>query len=91
MIDVEGLHLQEMLNYACTQGFHAGFIQCYELISEQLQNMANNPNIITIKHDGFNVNLNNMIVNKPYIIKYYESTYVAFKNKSLELVITEMS
>ena len=87
----EGLHLQKMLNYACIQGFHLGINHCYKLMSEQLQNMINIPDVVTIKHDGFNVNLNNMVVDKPYIVIYDESTYIAFKNKSLELVIMEMS
>ena len=91
MIAVEGIYLQGILNYACTQSFNAGFAQGCKLISKQLQTMINIPGVVTIKHDGFNVNLNNMNVDKPYIIKYDESTYIAFKNKSLELILMEVS
>lgn len=47
--------------------------------------------VVEFLDSGFDVNLNNMIKDKQYVFSFEDSKYVILKNRSDELVMTEIA
>lgn len=65
-----------------------------EVCKVAIKNMggiANPPNIVQFTDSGFDINMNNMTVNIPYVVEFEDVKYAVWKNDSAELAMVELA
>ena len=71
--------------------FTLGFDKGYKTTVKSVASLTNPPNIVKFTDSGFDINMNNMTVNVPYIIIFEDAKYAMWKNDSAELVMMELA